>query len=569
MHPIDVQYPNLRILTLTEKADVKRLLFLLSQEYELESLDNLENEYFLATIKPELRLPASLIAEMVLPHGSRSLGIHSAIVESDYVDRDSNVLYARLYARAFRDYPRRTVRLHFFSKPITSCKQLISEQILQDSYIGFCVLSASRPGDIGRTVLPPPKDKSEWLFVPAQGKYSINIGGAQLYARGTAFIQQDGRAAACASAATWMSASILAKQHGLASYSMTDITELGTRFSLPRGWGGSRSGLEVEQILWALHEMNYEPISHVVKDSDIAKEVIYSYIESGIPPILIIFLPEPDGFHAVTAIGHTYSSTIDITAITNKSINSVIPWCPCFLAHDDQNGPYLKFRVDSPNAQSKGKPTFMLDESNSFPTKHKQEILDWYRDASLYYIVAPLPPRHALRPEEATAKAKAILAQAFELFNPVLTNLGKKLPEPQIYRTYFTSSNKFKSNITHDPMNKEKKRRSMSLELAHWYRGSLYPRYIWVTELCGLEHRLNKNPDDLRIIADVTIDPTASPFSLDFVTLHLPHLFFRMPSAATSVSRALQNPIGFIKNDSPYQLLIRPETFQAPLIFSK
>jgi hypothetical protein len=566
MHPIDVRYPNLRILTLTEEADVKRLLFLLSQEYELESLDSLEDEYFLATIKPELRLPASLIAEMVLPHGSRSLGIQSAIVESDYVDRDANVLYARLYARAFRDHPRRTVRLHFFSKPITSCEQLISEQFLQDSYIGFCVLSASRPGDIGRTVLPPPKDKSSWLFVPAQAKYSINIGGAQLYAKGTTFIQQDGRAAACASAATWMSANILAKQHGLASYSMTDITELGTRFSLPRGWGGSRSGLEVEQILWALHEMNYEPISHVVKNSDIAKEVIYSYIESGIPPILIIFLPEPDGFHAVTAIGHTYSSTIDITAITNKSINTVIPWCPCFLAHDDQNGPYLKFRVDSPNAQSKGKPAFVLDESNSFPTKHKQEILDWYRDASLYYIVAPLPPRHALRPEEAAAKAKTILTQAFSLFNPLLKKLGKEHPENPIYRTYFVPSNEYKRNFAIEStlIKIDGKIQSSSLELVHWYRGSVYPRYIWVTELCDMEHRINKEPNELRIVADVTIDPTSSPYSLDFVTLHLPHLFFRMPPRAVSVADILRNPV-FIQNDVPYQPLIRLDAAQSPI----
>lgn len=570
MHPIDARYPNLRILNLTKKADEKRLLFLLSQGYEFDGIDNLDDESFVAAINPQLRLPASLIAEMVLPCGSRSLGIHSVIVESEYVDRDSNVLYTRLYARAFRDHPRRTVRLHFFNKPITSCEQLLREKILQDSYLGFCVISASQPGDIGRTVLPPPKDQNSWLFIPAQAKFLVNLGGAQLSAKGTAFIQQDGRAAACASAATWMSIIMLAKQCGLSSHSMTDITEMGTRFSLPRVWGGSRAGLEVEQILWALHEMNYEPISHVVNDSSIAKEIIYSYIESGIPPILILFLPNPGGFHAVTAVGHTYNSNVDLTTKTKKSVDSVIPWCPSFLEHDDQFGPYIKFRIDRPSSNSEEKPTFVLDKMNSFAMPYKKEIENWYRDASLHYIVAPLPPRHPLRPEEANNKARAIFAQAFDLYKPVLKKLGYKLPESQIYRTYLIASNDFKRNIARGLIRDPKKTsRDMSVELAHWYRGSVYPRYIWVTELCSLEHRLQKEPMDIRIIADITIDPTSSPNTADFVTLRIPHFFFRMPPMDTNVPIALKNPVLFIQDINPYEPLIRLENSQTPAFLSQ
>jgi len=376
MYPTNKQYPNLRILTLTDEADVKRLLLLLSGECFQDGLIKLENDSYLDRQKPKLRLPASLIADLILPRNIRSLGVQSVIIESDYVDRDSNVAYAWLYARAFRDYPRRTVRLHFFRKQLTSYDELLNEEDLQKFYVGYCVLSPILPGNIWRTVLPPPKSDSSRFFVPAQSKFSVNLSGAQLCAMGTAFIQQDGRVAACTNAAAWMSTIILAKQSGfdMSIHSLGEITQLATKYSLPPFGSGAQPGLTVQQFLWALHEMSYEPLYHEIWDPEVATEIIYNYVESGIPPILIIFLPGPGGFHAVTAVGHTYDPFANTTMQINRGIRSASAWCPFFLIHDDQIGPYIELRIGPVKPQSKGKPSIEVDITDSLLSQSREKI---------------------------------------------------------------------------------------------------------------------------------------------------------------------------------------------------
>lgn len=563
MHPLSPKYANLRILNLAESTDVKRLRFLLSDVFKSEDLAELDNESYFLKEEVQLRPAASRVAELLLPHNVRSLQAQSVIIESDYVDRDSNIAYALLYARAFRDYPRRTIRLHFFRNPLTSYDELLDEQILQESYVGFCVLSSTQPGNIGRTVLPPPKGDNTWFFVPTQSEFSVNLSGVQLFAKGTAFIQQDGRVAACASAATWMSTIILSRRFNfeMPIRSMAEITQLATKYSFPPIWGGSRPGLAIEQILWALHEMGYEPISHEVLDPEMATEIIYSYVESGIPPILVILLPSR-GLHAVTVVGHTYNPSVDAVREIATDIRSVTAWCPYFITHDDQMGPYLKLRIAPPNSQSNKRPRLFIDETDSLLGCQKGKITEWYRNATLHYVIAPLPPRHALRPEEAAAKGKAILIKAYDLYKSFLARRGTEMPANPIFRSYFIASNEFKRRFLPGKV------QGLSPELASWYRGSIYPRFVWVTELCALQHRNVKNPQDLRIVADVTIDPTSSPFSVDFVTLHLPYLFFRMLPRETNAVSALRAPVGFIQNDQPYQPLVRMEAGYPPIITS-
>ena len=566
MQPYDPKYPNLRVLTLKQGADVKRLLLLLSGFCQSSDLAKLEDESHLPERRPQLPLPASRIAQLVLPDNNRSLEIQSVIVESNYVDRDSNIAYARLHARAFRDYPRRTIRLHFLQSEFTSCKQLLDAEELRNSYVGFCVLPATQPGIIGRTVLPPPKGDSSWFFVPGQVEFAANISGTQVHPRGTAFIQQDGRMAACASASTWMSTVMTAKQFRLKVPlpSIADITQLATKYSLPPTWGGSKRGLKVEQILWALQEIGYEPLSHELFHPQQATELIYHYVESGIPPIMVIRLPDK-GWHAITAVGHTYDPGIDPQAKISQGICSSSIWCPHFLAHDDQMGPYLKIAIDSPNARSKKKPTLRVDGTDTLLQQDKEKIANWYRDASLFYVIAPFPPRHALRPEGADAKGKAILEVTYKLYSSFLARVNAAFPANPIYRTYFMASNEFRSRFPQEAtLANNKKVHRLPSELAHWYRGLVYPRYVWVTELCGLNNRTGRSPEDIHVVADVTIDPTSDPHVLDFVTLHLPHLFFIMPPSVTSVADALRTPV-VIQDDRPYQPLLRLESAQMPI----
>jgi len=558
----DPRYPNLRVLDLRKEADEKRLPLFLS------GIGDPDRRGINARDLP-LSTPGGLIANLLSPQNPRSIGARGVIVELEYVDRDTNIDYAQLYARAFKDHPRRAFRLLFFGEPINSYKDFsdhVAISRLTRSYCqGYCVVSPMGSRMIGRTVLPPPKGDKAWFFIPTQSEFSSNVAGIPLSATGTAFAQQDSRVAACASAATWMSTVLLARRfnHDVPIRSMSEITGLATKYSLPSSGRGANPGLSVGQILWALQEMGYEPLISDVFDPNETSELVYSSVESGIPAILVIYLPNFGGYHAVTVVGHTYDHSLSLADISAKNVESARVWSPHFIIHDDQMGPYLKVKVDSPNSKTQGRPSLHVDPDDSLMGMFKEEIIKWYSDASIYYVIMPFAPRHTLRPDHAAARARAILNSAFKLYSK---RLRIALPDPHFYRTYFISSNEFKRRLVPQSDMAGQGVPGLRSELSRWYRGSSYPRYLWVPELCGMEHRVLQRPEDLRIIADVTLDPTSSRQSPDFVTLHLPHAFFRMLPDSADVSNALASPTAYVKDDTPYQPLVRMASCQPPTL---
>lgn len=111
-------YPNLRILRLRDPLDFKRLLFYLSGRYYIDSEKMLDDDQYLRAGVFPLRPAAQRIVQLIHYAKSGEIGVQTAIIETNYVDRDANVAYAHVRARAFRDHPRRTVRLHFFREEI-------------------------------------------------------------------------------------------------------------------------------------------------------------------------------------------------------------------------------------------------------------------------------------------------------------------------------------------------------------------------------------------------------------------------------------------------------------------
>src|SRR5262245_54833239 len=136
----NISYPNLRILNLASSDDIRRLLFILSDQYEHNDPQEVDDDSLLQQ-EVEHRLPSTLLHNLITNAGLLEASVITIVVEFDYVDRDTNISYVQLHARAFRSYPRRTVRLHFFRKEITSYSDFQDEDTLQSSYLGFCVLS--------------------------------------------------------------------------------------------------------------------------------------------------------------------------------------------------------------------------------------------------------------------------------------------------------------------------------------------------------------------------------------------------------------------------------------------
>jgi hypothetical protein len=487
-----------------------------------------------------------VIGNLLLRGDRTGLKVRSVIIESDYIDRDSNIAYTALYARAYKDYPRRTVRLHFFRESVTF-DDLVNLKKVQDLYVGYSVLSPIQAGTIGRTVLPSPDAFTHRLFVPSASSFSVNLAGLELTSEGTAFIEQDGRIAACASAATWMSTAIAAKRlgPGAQTKTMTEITHLATMHSRPSQERGATPGLGIPQIAWALFQMGYEPMVHVGKDHGELTEIIYQYVESGLPAILVAHLQHPDGpgYHALTVVGHCYDPNV---GSPNPKL-STSAWCPRFLVHDDQRGPYLMLSLKAGNAESKGHPIIEFDESCIPPGPFRENTKQWYHGAWLRAVIAPLPARHLLRPEQALIKGRAILHRAFEFHKDVCG----PFPTHPVFRTYLASSNAYRSRFVTSLTSSDSGISELQSDLARWYAGATYSRFIWVTELCDLSHRQSTEPEDLRVLADVTVDATSGADTADFLTLHIPKMFFRA-SPNEPDEQAFAIPKVVLSDDQPY-----------------
>ncbi len=530
----NANFPNLKILDITADDDIATLI------RELAGGDR-------------DKLPFGQILNLVLPSGGSSVSCRSVVVEEDYMDRNFSKSYARFYSRTFRDFERRTKRFHFFSADV-GFSDFVNEENLQANYLGFCVLSPSEPRTLGRTVLAPPRSSTSQEFVLCQDKFSVNLVGAQLYARGAPFIQQDGRVAACATAALW-SATIVASRtfDEISSASTTEITDLARKYTLGASGLTYSPGLNIEQMIWALNELGCAPLKYSLSDHLTARELIYSYVESQMPPVLVLRLPnvEEDGFHALTVVGHTYDKSFspseDMPMTYGKGGHYCAnEWCPQFVLHDDQMGPYHRLSIipAAPVVPPREPHPGVILDTTGLTSGQKEEIEEFYKDAELWDIIVPLPSRVFLGADEAAGKGRKLLWRAYTEHRSI------SWPQKPVFRTYLTSSNSFKRRLVPGRVP------GLSDHLSELYRGSLMSRYVWVTELCDLRGRVGVDPADLRVIGEVLIDPTSSALSMDFVAMRIPGLFMYMELDEHDPAPAILRAIP-VKNDNPIRPVVR------------
>ena len=573
---LDQRYPEIGILNLEEESDCRRLLLVLSGvaqtgapdlDIAADVFDSLNDEALLELVtKSSLLHPSDRLYDCITADHPSGLSSRTAIVESAYVDRDANIAHARLVSRAFWDYPRRTIRIHFFARSF-QFRHLFNADLLQKHYLGYVILSPAGPtgyivdpGTIARAILKPPESSGQLeISVPTVEEHSVNLAGVRLTVKGTSFAEQDGTTASCAGAAVWMSVSQVANRFGPnpRPASLSEITQLATRYSLPADGRRSTPGLDENQMMWSIHELGFEPIRLQPTDANEAKEAVFSYINSGIPPILILALPnvtlidEYIPFHTVTAVGFTNDPRLDPvigTGLGGQEDNTQLrcsqsSWAESFLFHDDQYGVYLRLRfIDKRGAKNHISDIgveVVID--NEYSEKSQLAMQKWYANAELLSVLAPLPSRNLLQHDQAANKGIAVLEEAFATHHDVCG----LLPEIPVYRTYLAPSNDFKRRFAEPNDN------DVSSELAKWYLGSNLPRYIWVTEMSNLALSPTKDSRPHRIIADVALDPASSARRLDFVTLHLPHCFLRTRRSDTIYS-AMSRLEARFSNDPPY-----------------
>jgi len=431
----------------------------------------------------------------------------TAIFEYDYVDRDYQDEFAAFYCKAFKTYPSRCTRLHFFS-----CA--ISPRIQQNfgrysrQYLGFIVIRPTDLQRMGRTLLVPPISDPDREFIHCTAPFGAHLFGDGFVIQGMPFVQQDTQVGACAQASLWMVARYMAVCFGHREFLPSEINHLAKAKSANGRALPAEFGLTGTQMLDSLEGMGFfawgqsmfglaDCSRHIeaafpVNPLDTPDEqqaqlerqlsakladITYRYIESGLP----VILATQD--HALVAIGHTY----DPSASGVVAIQRIPEW----IVHNDNTGPYIRM------------PLF----------QEPPNILSF---AKVRAIIVVAPREVTLRGEEAEAMAmrsiESLLGQNTghptistwrDSFKAMRSDLADCIDLLE-YRTFLAPSVGFQAQLKRDIQAKRFHRplgeKILRLDM---------PRYVWVTEISS--PRLLNHPDrqQRHCLGRVIVDSTA------------------------------------------------------------
>ncbi len=478
----------------------------------------------------ELSLSAQSLLDYLLqpPKGKKTPRCQSVLVEYNYFDHDFVASISAFYSKGYRNIEKYCTRLHFFSCriPSTIDEYNVFEK-LKDYYIGFCVIRPLPTKSIGRTFIRPHRENPRFEFHTCSSRCYTHILGETIPLDAAPFMEQDGRVQTCSSVAIWVSSTIMGYCFDHTRYNTTEIMDKATK-TLVGARSGPTQGLTYEQMMQALAEMDYEPIMFDQADQFEAIYDIYSYVESGIPPILLLALPDGE-YHAITAVGHANTRPLQtgrqvIISRLGKPILKYYrssEWVPYFYIQDDQRGIYRRLSFLNPDP---GQLRQRIEDNYGntlFPLCLSVDLARWHCPvsididttsedvpkeliANLWAIIVPLPKGITLSHSEAESKSAQIIRRCADV-------RGIRIPNDLLLRAYLIPSNEYKSRLINS---------SMDDFVKHLYRGKPMPKWLWVIEMSTKKLMNYANLDRLLIRGELVLDATGNPWPTDFVAFH-------------------------------------------------
>lgn len=321
------------------------------------------------------------------------------VVERDYIDKDYLEDYAAYYDRCFRDYRRRTTRLHFFDvgfdrdefeNCIVGQPGGVDERALDVGYLGFVVVKPLPRSVVGRTCLRtyPPEGRR---FFPSLRTYEVHLYGFSLQVQSLAYQEQDTVVAACATSALWACFQGTGKlfQHPIPP--PVKITDWASAH-MPENLGHASArafpneGLTISQMAAAVRHMDLEPMVLSAKDRQNLNGIAYAFLRGKIPCVMAFRLQEweeerfkTEGHHAVAITGFSLSDAPPLPErLTGFQLRA--ERIDKLYAHDDQVGPFARMTwvSDTPHGPVHPSDTKLLKTSwpgEKYADIHKQFVL--------------------------------------------------------------------------------------------------------------------------------------------------------------------------------------------------
>jgi len=289
------------------------------------------------------------------------IGASTVVVESEYIDQHYLEDFAEYYARCFYTYKRKCTRVHLFkstfvaddlAKLLAGEQAKISQESLQESYLGFVVVQPLPETIIGRTCLRTYDDDNNRRHFPITRKYAVNLFGIKLSVKTLAYQEQDRAVAVCATSALWsvFQGTGVLWHHPIPS--PIEITKTATSQSSPESRTLLQNGLNPQQLANGIRSVGLEPYIINANVDYVLKTSIYAYLSMGIPVILGFQLIDTTcnpnklmGRHAVAVTGFSTGLTAPTPLQQNGFVNRATQIDKIYV-HDDQIGPFARMEFD-------------------------------------------------------------------------------------------------------------------------------------------------------------------------------------------------------------------------------
>ena len=446
----------------------------------------------------------------------------SVVLEREYIDGDYRAGFARFHYLRHHDTNRRCHRLHFFSPQLNRRHLLHMPIYIAQGYLGFTVIRPLPGFRLGRSLLSsrlmPDLPSGELEFITCKARCRANLAGNELKFDGVPWMEQDTLVSACASAALWVASSYLASKFApeFREYYTPEITDLATRYVVTTGRAMPSIGLTVEQMMYAIREMGYEPVPHDPASSFHAHNIVYRYVESEIPVIVAVQFPSKGG-HVLTAVGHTYVPTASPIIEKFEWLGGVVlrfsrssSFASSFIVQDDAGGPFRRLELLNWNEAARANLISKRDVKELSHVFSCVVVLDRGSSSQevgfLQALIGLLPPEVTLDGEAAELRALFTLASWYE-------TLEVNPPELFVLRTYLQRSNELKERFT---------RHVVPLaDLRREFRRHLMSKWVWVTEVAELGDFLS-NGQCFGLIVQDAASHANSPDFLDLIAFYLP-----------------------------------------------
>lgn len=452
-------------------------------------------------------------------------------IEEEYYCRDFMSEYSFLYGRIMENVERLARRVHFFR----------NGSFGNEDYLGYVVLRPikrhARPAvlsQVGRTLLRYDYDK-ERQFLRCGATYDVHLRDEAFALYGAPFIQQDTQVMCCAHAAMWVANRLLSRnQAAIRDFYPHEIALMSTQ-RLAIGPTLPTPGLVIDQILGCIQQMGFEPLYYdygqrAADDRRYADGILYRYVESGIPSIVIT----PG--HAVCAVGHTFDASL--RPPFRSLYLTPTTWISHFIVNDDASGPYMLL----PNRPGNKQP----DAPGQIPYSLQRRV---------QAIIVPLPKNILITGEAAERRAFDILYTDHRVCQHVNNQAAGEHAQfaaayrrgRLVLRTFLEQSHQLKRRMTllaaegHAP--------SGLKEIAERYRNVAMPRYVWVTEISTPDSFAAPLTGDRKMFGEIITDATSSPYAEPEFAVHVPG-FLRLNDPREPYGT---KHVHALKDDKPYK----------------